>query len=114
MKNIDKNSFDEIIDACVTKRYTRARLKRTALRAILRIYGEYRKPQYLRVLAANEKGREILALMIKRATLPIVTKVADFQADVMAEDIRATDIAALCANMPQKTGRDFLTSPVMI
>lgn len=113
-KNLDKNSFDEIIDACITKRYTRARLKRTALRALLGIHGGYRDPQYLRVLAANEKGREILSLMKKRASLPIVTKVADFPKDVIAEDIRATDIAALCANVPQKTGRDFLTSPVMI
>jgi len=113
-KNLDKNSFDEIIDGAVTKRYTRARLKRTVLRALLDIRGEYKEPQYLRVLCANERGREMLALMKKRATAPIVTKVADFSKVIMAEDLRATDIASLCANVPQKTGRDFLTSPVMI
>lgn len=114
LKSSDKSSFDEIIDCAVTKRYTRARLKRIVLRALLEIKGEYKEPQYLRVLASNEKGREMLALMKKRATIPIVTKVADFSRELMAEDIRATDIASLCANIPQKTGRDFLTSPVMM
>lgn len=113
-KNLNKSSFDEIIDATVTKRYTRARLKRTVLRALLDIKGEYKGPQYLRVLCANEKGREILALMKKCATAPIVTKVADFSKEIMAEDLRATDVASLCANTPQKTGKDFLTSPIMI
>jgi predicted nucleotidyltransferase len=113
-KNIDKNSFDEIIDSAVTKRYTRARLKRTVLRALLDIRGEYREPQYLRVLSANEKGRKMLALIKENATAPIVTKVADFPKGIIEEDLRATDIASLCANIPQKTGKDFLTSPIMI
>lgn len=110
----DKASFEEIIESAVTKRYTRARLKRTALRAILGITGKYRAPQYLRVLAANGTGREILAKMKSTALVPIVTKTADFDKSVMAEDILATDIAALCANIPQKNGRDFLTPPIML
>ena len=113
-KAIEKASFDEIIESAVTKRYTRARLKRTALRAILGITGNYRPPKYLRVLAANGKGREILSKMKTASSLPIVTKTADFDKSVMAEDIRATDIAALCASLPQKNGRDFLTPPIML
>ena len=108
------DSFDEIIDAAVTKRYTRSRLKRIVLRALLEIRGEFKEPEYLRVLAANERGREILSIMKKSASAPIVTKVADFPKDIMAEDIRATDVAALCANTTQKMGRDFLNSPIMI
>ena len=113
-KSAEKDSFDEMIDSAVTKRYTRARLKRTALRAVLGITGGYRPPRYLRVLAANESGRALLANMKKKATLPIVTKTADFDKSIMAEDILATDIAALCADSPQKKGRDFLTPPVML
>ena len=71
-------------------------------------------PQYLRILAANDAGREMLAIMKKNAALPIVTKVADFPKELLAEDIRATDVAALCAYPPQKKGRDFLISPIMI
>lgn len=113
-KALDMDSFDAITDAAVTKRYTRARLKRTVLRALLDIRGAYREPQYIRVLAANEAGRGILALMKSRASLPVVTKTADFDKDIMAEDIRATDIAALCATKAQKNGRDFLAPPIMV
>lgn len=113
-KFINLVSFDEIINAAVTKRYTRSYLKRIAIRAILGIYGEFSPPTYLRVLAGNEVGRRLLSEMKNTARLPIVTKVADFPKELMAEDIRATDIAALCGNIPQKNGRDFLTSPIML
>ena len=113
-QSIEKTSFEEIIESAVTKRYTRARIRRTALRAILGITGGYRSPKYLRVLAANSKGREILSKMKNTASVPIVTKTADFDKSVMAEDIRATDIASLCASYPQKNGRDFLTPPIML
>ncbi|MBR4720725.1 MAG: nucleotidyltransferase family protein [Clostridia bacterium] len=112
LKFSDLGSFEEIINASVTKRYTRSYLNRIALRAILGIIGGYREPEYLRVLGANAVGRTLLSEMKKRATLPIVTKVADFPKPLLEEDIRATDIASLCGNT--KKGRDFLISPIMI
>ena len=113
-KACDAVSFDRIIDASVTKRYTRAYLRRIALRAILGIDGGYRPPEYLRVLAANKTGRAVLSAMKNAASLPIITKVADFPKELTKEDIRATDIAALCTCPNQKKGRDFLISPIMI
>lgn len=113
-KAADLHSFDEIIDACVTKRYTRSYLRRIAMRAILGINGGFSPPAYLRVLCASPVGKKVLSEMKKTATLPIITKVADFPKKLLAEDIRATDIAALCANSPQKKGRDFLISPIML
>ena len=114
LKAVNLDSFDDIIDASITKRYTRSYLKRIALRAILGIDGGFLPPQYLRVLAANDAGREMLAIMKKEAALPIVTKVADFPKELLAEDIRATDVAALCTYPQQKKGRDFLISPIML
>ena len=112
LKFSDSGNFEEIINASVTKRYTRSYLSRVALRAILGISGGFRPPEYIRVLGANAIGRGLLSEMKKRATLPIVTKVADFPKTLLEEDIRATDIASLCGNT--KKGRDFLISPIMI
>jgi len=114
MKAIDKDSFDEMIDSCVTKRYTKARLKRMALRYILDIKGGYISPSYLRILASNDTGRNILSQMKSTASLPIITKVADFSNDAISEEIRATDISSLCASKPTKKGRDFYISPIML
>ena len=113
-KNIDLKTLDEIIDASVTRRYTRAYLKRIVMRAILGIGGGYYPPKYLRVLAANSAGREMLAKMKDTASLPIVTKTADFPKELLKEDLLATDIVALCTYPKQKKGRDFLISPIMI
>ncbi len=114
LKAANSDTFEDMTDACVTKRYTRSYLKRIALRALLGLEGGFLPPRYLRVLAANHTGQKMLAEMKKRATLPIVTKVADCPKSLLDEDIRATDIAALCTYTNQKKGRDFLISPIML
>lgn len=114
LKAVNSDSFEDIINECVTKRYTRSHLKRIALRALLGLKGGFLPPQYLRVLAANDTGREMLAAMKKSAALPIITKTADFPKELLAEDICATDVAALCTYPHQKKGRDFFVSPIML
>ncbi len=114
MKFYESNTFTEIINKSITKRYTRSRLRRIALRYVLDIYGGYTSPSYIRILGANKTGRQLLSKMKEVATLPIVTKVADFKDVSIPEEIRATDIAALCSNKSAKKGRDFLISPIML
>lgn len=103
-----------IIDCVKTKRYTRARLSRTALSVLLNLKGGFVPPRYVRVLGMSENGKLLLSKMKKTCSLPIVNKVADFKSDAILEDISATNLAALCAdrNIPQN--RDFITSPVIV
>ena len=107
-------SLDEFVESVVSKRYTAHRVRRVILSSLLGMSGE-RKLDYVRVLAFNEKGREILSKIKQRSDLNIITKTADSKvgADSMFEfDILATDIAALCSsdcNLKQ-AGRDYLTS----
>ena len=70
---------------------------------------------YLRVLAANARGREILKQIKQKSTLTIITKTADYQAaDMFLADCRATELSALCQNSMQKSGADYLTPPVIL
>ena len=96
-------SVEELLAAAKTKRYAYARLRRMVLWAWLGISPEDVPAQvpYLRVLAANEKGRELLARMKKTATLPVLTKPnhirrldEDAQA-LFALEARAADLYAL-------------------
>lgn len=85
--------LDELIDDVSTKRYTKARVRRIILSVFLGLKKDI-KPEYIRVLAFNNKGRTILRQ--KKSVLPIVTRYMDykhlentdyFRLDNFAEDI---------------------------
>ena len=77
---------------------------------------------YLRVLAANETGRALLARMRKTAAVPVLTKPADVRQlspaaqALFALEVRATDLYALA--YPDLSaaagGSEWRTGPVMI
>ena len=73
-----KNTVEDIAEEIKSKRYAYTRIKRIIYNAVLGITEEKREknPEYIRVLALNERGREILAKARKTATLPIITNIS--------------------------------------
>ena len=71
-------STEEIITLMKCGRYTNSRIRRLIMSAALDITQEYAKtdPYYIRVLALNNKGSEILAESRKKAKLPKITSFA--------------------------------------
>lgn len=114
IKSADIETFDGIVDFVSGKRYTRARVRRIMLSALLNIRGGYRTPEYIRILGMNETGMKILSQMREKSTLPVVNKTADFSSPMIFEDIRATNISVLCADRPIRQNRDFFTSPIIV
>lgn len=113
LKAIEEPTISKMLDFVKTKRYTRTRLQRIVVSTLLELKGESENPEYVRILGMNKRGIEILAEIKKSCTLPIVNKVADFPEDLIKTDVRATNLAALCASgIPQN--RDYTTSPVII
>lgn len=114
------STIAEIAENVKTKRYTMTRINRILMSALLGLDANTANtaPQYLRILAMSAKGREILALAKKTATLPIITKTANFDKnnELLKKDILATDISALCCNDKSQriSGRDFLKSPIIL
>ena len=111
------NSLEEIIDNIKTKRYTHARIRRIIISALLNITKETLKREvaYIRVLAFNEKGAEILSEIKKNGKLPLITNVADGYKNLHAEakeifdiDLLASDIYSLATDKTTKCGEDFL------
>ena len=68
--------LEDVLDAAKTKRYAHARLRRMGLWAWLGMTGTDcpKEIPYIRVLAANATGRELLGRMRKAASVPVVTK----------------------------------------
>ena len=71
-------TLQDICAAAKTKRYVLSRIRRMVFCAYLGITAEEARipPPYARVLAFNDKGREVLRLARKQASLPLITKPA--------------------------------------
>lgn len=112
-------TLDELLFNVKTKAFTLARIRRTVMMLFLAIPNEMTKeiPPYIRVLAANEKGLEILRNASEK--IPVVTRHSDIvKLDEKAKEIyeisqRAADQYAFFS---EKTGACLSeqTSPVQI
>lgn len=120
------------VSSVSSKRYTKSRIRRLLMQLLLgndkNIFTEA-KPQYLRVLAFNSRGRSLLAQMRKTASLPVITKIGrnfkncltgDTEKDELIirqlqTDINAANLLALLQNRSQNYcqtyNSDFLTQP---
>lgn len=103
-------SLPELLAKIKSKRYPLARIRRIILCALLGITHEALQspPPYLRVLACNANGFDILRIARDTAKLPIVMKTADVRTlnrqaqSVFERECRCDDIYALTAPQIQK------------
>ena len=111
-------SVEEVLTLAKTKRYTAARLRRMVMASWLGLVRETETPPYARVLAANEKGRQLLRQMQDRG-VPVLTKAADAAAlggaaaRLMEQEGRYTDLYGLCREKVSPCGEEYRTNPVM-
>ena len=79
-------SFDELLKAVCTRRYTCTRIQRilfslmTGLTVdLFNFFNETGGPAYIRILGFNDTGRLLLSTVRDRTKLPLITKAADFR-----------------------------------
>lgn len=99
---LNSNSYSELILNVKSKRYTYTKISRILTQIFLSLdfynSNELIKQEYLyaRVLAFNSKGKEILKLMKKTSTIPIITKVLKNHSNPLLEfDINSTKAYSL-------------------
>lgn len=116
------STFDEAITNAKTKRYAHSRIRRIFLNAFLDIEASLANSPvpYARILAFNEKGREILKLAKKTSDIPIITKPSSIKfeskeaRDLLALERRVDDIYSLFMDTPINQGSTLKTSPIFI
>ena len=113
----EAGSWEELIRLGVTKRYPAARIRRMALAAFLGITRETAagSPSWLRVLALNRRGAEILKAAKPR--LPVLTKAAKGKGDPLMElEQRAAGLYALAFREPsaRRGDRGWKQSPFIL
>lgn len=117
-------SLHSLLGAVSTKRYAYARLKRMAIAMYLGVKPSDRPEHvpYLRVLAMNGRGKNILHEMRAKAKLPVLVKPADVRKlskcarDLMEQEARSSDLYALAyPDLSQSVGGcEWTTDPVII
>ena len=108
-------SLDELLFTVKTKRYTMARIRRIMLALLIGITKTDMKqlPPYGRILAFNERGREILARAKGSAVIPFGSSIAKLSqlgdtAERFAElEIRASDIYGLALDTVTSAQKDY-------
>lgn len=107
-------TWEALIEAMKTKRYTTARLRRFALNAVLGYTDALPAlPPYLHVLGANEAGRAVLHAAKHTACLPLSHSLARLAAQsaqaraAAAAHAAAEDFAALCLRRPAPMGTAY-------
>lgn len=121
------NNLDSILKDINTKRYTLTRIKRILIHALLGLNRDnFNKlnaigPKYIRVLAANKNGVELLSKIKANSALPIITKFSNYEKlndndlnEMIAFDKKATDIyftGLSHFNSNANMNLDFLISP---
>jgi len=123
-----QNSFtlEEFFKKCSSSRYPLSRIRRitaallTGISADLLNQAQVCGIPYLRVLAFNERGAELLHCMKECASIPVIAKpslinnLSDYAKQVAKTESRATDIFNLSLRSPIAYGMDFKNSPIRV
>ena len=124
-------SFAEALQLCTSKRYTTSRIRRLFMQLLLdvpRWRWEDNTPAYLRVLAFNDTGRQLLKQMKSTASLPLITglyrnwpqrlqhlsmRQQQIYTQQLELELKATELWSLLQLNPDlnRYGNDYLISP---
>lgn len=113
----EAKSIDELCELIKTKRYTMARIRRILMYSLLDFskQDEDIEPCFIRVLAHNKKGLEVLSK--KTATLPVITSLARAR-EISKDAERLSEIEEKCTAAFELTLKsrsaknEFTTQPI--
>ncbi|EJO5347917.1 nucleotidyltransferase [Clostridium botulinum] len=119
-KNLEKNfTYDSLIESIKTKRYAYTRIGRILCQYFIG-FENYNldsllktTPNYIRVLASNEKGLKILKKIKENSSVNIYTKMPKNTSDLLDLDIKATNAYSIL-NTNIRLNEDYLRSPTII
>lgn len=120
-------SLQAALAACSSKRYTASRIRRLLLQILLdrpKAVWQQQSPAYLRVLAFNDTGRQLLHTMKTSAKFPIISKLGKnalyndtpTYRTQLSTEVNATDLWSLLQKDAalNRSGNDFYQSPVYV
>ena len=115
-------NLTELYDFAKTKRFTHSRIRRVVLNSFFGITNDIAlsDPPYIRVLGFTHKGKDILRIARKNASLPIVMTVGDVKKlgglseRLYSLECRTTDIFNMTLPKIRQSGTDMTDNLVRI
>ena len=106
-KEINKvNNYDDYIKRIKSKRYTYNKISRMLLHILCNFTKEkankWKKPEYIRILGFNNKGRNYLNSIKKELNIPLISKITKNKNDMLEFEIETTNIYNIKKNSNQK------------
>lgn len=115
------DTFDGFMNEVKSKRYTWTRIQRMLTHIFTGFTYAQREsiktPNYLRLLGMTKAGQRYLNQMKKQLTLPLVSKVANFQDPSLRIDVHAANMYALGISSEKNKasiGTDYNTAPIIM
>lgn len=118
IKEIDKNSFDELISSVKSKRYTYTRIARILTQYFIGfenydIKAMRKRPcPYARILGADEKGRKLIRIIKDSSSIPIINKLPAKLDAVLGLEVKSTKAYSLI-NKNISPIDDYLKKPII-
>lgn len=122
--NKNYNSVDSLLDQLVTKRYPRTRISRILIHLLARLTREdvvsiySRRSNYIRILASNRKGFEIINKIKNSSDIEIINKFSDYYhiqdsniKKILNYEVTASNLYFL--HEDRKRNQDFTVSPMI-
>jgi len=108
-----ETDVQSIISAVNAKNFTESRIRRILWNLTLHnSMSPFTEPEYIRIIAQNERGSAVISEMKKHASLPVIQKGVDLKGNRIFElESKATDIYNIVRKIP--SGEDFRHSPVV-
>lgn len=107
-------NYEQFLNQIKSKRYTTARLQRMLTHILLGVTQQERdtftSPSYIRLLGMTNEGQGYMRYTKKLRKLPVVSRVAGHQDELLALDCKATAIYNLATGATQT---DFTTPPII-
>lgn len=107
-------TYSQFLNRIKSKRYTTARLQRMLTHILVGITQQQRDnlttPRYIRLLGMTTTGQRYLKHTKKTRKLPVVSRVAGYQDDMLAIDCKATQIYTMISGSPLT---DFSVPPII-
>lgn len=111
---LKSNNIDELIDKCTSSRYTKARISRLILSYLLDMkrIENVENYNYIRPIAFDDKGIEVLNLMKNNSEIPIVSKFSSYYKNnknpLLDLELKASNLYNLHKSL---VNEDFYISP---
>ena len=107
-------SLEEFVEGIATKRYPKTRIRRILCQMLMGL-SSFEDCFYARVLAAGEKGKQVIRQIKKQGQIPVFTNINKEASlpEILKYDILAGDIYNILTGMELYRHCDYVTRPYM-